>query len=282
MSGVRHRDGSVTAARSKPVVPLSSDRIHQGLNFGNPLSITRAARVVPPRTSHMNRGLYIAASGMLSELTRQDQIANDLANASTPGYKPDRAAQASYAEVQLANSKTGESIGSLGFGSRIAEIKTDLSNGPLKQTDQPLDLALAGDGFLAVQTSQGTRYTRNGQLAQDANGRLVTQTGFPVLDDRGNAIQIPAGQAVTVGADGTVSAAGKSIARLAVVSLANPAKQGDTFFTGPPGARPAGTEVKQGFVEGSSVDPARAMVDMIVSMRAYEASQRVIHAIDDT
>src|SRR5262249_45304575 len=131
------------------------------------------------------------------------------------------------------------------------------------------------------QTPQGTRYTRDGQLAIDANGRLVTTTGYPVLDDRGRAIQIPAGQ-VTVSADGTVSAAGKSVARLAVVSLTNPAKQGDNMFTGTPGARPADTQVKQGFLEGSAIDPARAMVDMIVSMRAYEASQRVIHAIDET
>jgi flagellar basal-body rod protein FlgF len=230
----------------------------------------------------MDRGLYIAASGMLAELTRQDQIANDLANASTPGYKPDRSAQASFGDVQLANTKTGESVGSLGFGTRIDRIQTDYSQGPVKETDQPLDLALAGDGFFAVQTPQGARYTRNGQLALDATGRLVTNTGYPVLDDRGQAIQIPAGQSVTVASDGTVSSAGKSVARLAVVSLTNPAKQGDSLFTGTPGARPATTEVKQGFLEGSAVDPARAMVDMIVSMRAYEASQRVIHAIDDT
>jgi flagellar basal-body rod protein FlgF len=230
----------------------------------------------------MNRGLYIAASGMLAELTRQNQIANDLANASTAGYKPDRAAQASYGDVALANTKSGQAIGSLGYGTRIAEIRTDLTGGPLKETDQPLDLALAGDGFLAVQTPQGTRYTRDGQLAQDANGTLVTATGSPVLDDRGRQIKIPAGQAVTVAPDGTITAAGKSVARLAVVSLTNAAKQGDNLYTGTPGARPRETQVKQGFLEGSAADPARAMVDMIVSMRAYESAQRVIHAIDET
>ena len=133
-----------------------------------------------------------------------------------------------------------------------------------------------------MQTPQGTRYTRNGQFALDGGGRLVTDTGSPVLDDQGKTIQIPAGQAVTVAPDGTVTAAGKSVAKLGIVSLANAAKQGDNLFTGTPGARPAGTAVKQGFLEGSGVDPARAMVDMIVSMRAYEATQRVIHAIDET
>jgi flagellar basal-body rod protein FlgG len=230
----------------------------------------------------MDRGLYIAASGMLTELTRQNQIANDLANASTAGYKPDRAAQASYGDVALQNSANGQGIGSLGYGTGIAEIKTDLSGGPLKETDQQLDLALSGDGFFAVRTPQGTRYTRDGQLQLDANGGLVTSTGSAVLDNRGNPIKIPAGQAVTVGPDGTITAAGKSVARLAVVSLTNAKKQGDNLYTGTPGAMPRGTEVKQGFLEGSGADPARSMVDMIVSMRAYEATQRVIHAIDDT
>jgi flagellar basal-body rod protein FlgF len=230
----------------------------------------------------MNRGLYIAASGMLAELTRQNQIANDLANSSTAGYKPDRAAQASYGDVALANTSNGQTIGSLGFGTGIAEIRTDFSVGPMKQTDQPFDLALAGDGFLAVQTAQGTRYTRDGQLQLDANDTLVNSMGSPVLDDQGRPIKIPAGQAVTVAPDGTITAAGKSVARLGVVSLTNPAKQGDNLYTGTPGARPQDTQVKQGFIEGSGSDPARAMVDMIVSMRAYEAAQRVIHAIDES
>jgi flagellar basal-body rod protein FlgF len=230
----------------------------------------------------MNRGLYIAASGMLAELTRQNQVANDLANSSTVGYKADRSAQASYGDVALANTANGQTIGSLGFGTAIAEIRTDLSQGPLKETDQPLDLALTGPGFFAVQTPQGVRYSRDGEFQADANGTLVNATGSPVLDDKGKTIKIPAGEAVTVAPDGTITAAGKSVARLAVVSLAKAAKQGDNLYTGTPGARQVDTQVKQGFLEGSGADPARAMVDMIVSMRAYEAAQRVIHAIDDT
>src|SRR5205085_11786867 len=124
------------------------------------------------------RGLYIAASGMLAEQVRQDQIANDLANASTPGYKPDRAAQESFDELLLHNSRTGAAIGGLSLGTGIAELRTDLSQGPLSQTGHPMDVALSGDGFLAVDTSQGVRYTRDGQLATDDQGRLVTTTGY--------------------------------------------------------------------------------------------------------
>ena len=118
----------------------------------------------------MERGLYIAASGMLTELVRQDQLANDLANASTPGYKADRSAQSSFGDLLLSNTATGQTIGPLGLGVQIAETKTDLAQGPLVQTGEPLDVALQGPGFLAVQTAQGTRYTRDGQLAVDAKG----------------------------------------------------------------------------------------------------------------
>ena len=100
----------------------------------------------------MERGLYIAASGMLAQQVRQDQIANDLANASTPGYKADRAAQASFEDMLLQNSQTGETVGSMSMGAHVARIVTSLQQGPLQQTGDPLDIALQGDGFLAVST----------------------------------------------------------------------------------------------------------------------------------
>src|SRR5438552_4004306 len=112
------------------------------LKFPPPRTNTGLRRVVPLRNRPMDRGLYIAASGMLAELVRQDQLANDLANASTPGYKADRAAEASFGQLLLRNRTTGEPIGSLGFGAQIAEIRTDLTQGPLRQTDEPLDVAL--------------------------------------------------------------------------------------------------------------------------------------------
>ena len=230
----------------------------------------------------MERGLYIAASGMLAEQVRQDQIANDLANASTPGYKPDRAAQGSFDEMLLHSSRTGAAIGTLSLGTGIAELRTDLSQGQLSQTGNPLDLALSGSGFFAVQTPQGVAYTRDGQLTTDAQGRLTTITGFQVLGANGKPITVSDPSDVTVAPDGTVSSGGKTAAKVAVVSLTNAVKQGDTLFAGTAGARPKGTDVEQGYIEGSGVEPARAMVDMIVSLRAYEASQRVLHAIDDT
>jgi flagellar basal-body rod protein FlgF len=230
----------------------------------------------------MDRGLYIAASGMLAEQVRQDQIANDLANASTPGYKSDRSAQTSFGELLLANSESGRQIGSLALGAQIAEIKTDLTPAALKETGEPLDLALDGEGFFAVQTPQGTRYTRNGQFTVDAKGQLATANGFLALDDSGKPITVGSSDGMTIGADGSITANGKAVAKLGVVSLTNPVKQGDTLFAGTPGRRPAETSVRQGYLESSGVNAATAMIDMLTSMRAFEAGQKVIQTIDDT
>ncbi|HEV3001118.1 MAG TPA: flagellar hook-basal body protein [Solirubrobacteraceae bacterium] len=216
----------------------------------------------------MERGLYIAASGMLSEMQRQDLIANDLANASTPGYKADRTAQHSFAEMLLANRRTGATIGSLGTGVSIAGQVTDLAPQALRETGEPLDFAITGAGFFGVQTPDGLRFTRNGRFMADGSGRLTDQLGNPVVG-RG-------GGPVTVAADGTVDPR-----QLGVFDVPNARKAGDGLFTGAAGG-PAEASVRSGALEGSGVDAARTMVDMIASLRAFEAGQRVITTIDST
>jgi flagellar basal-body rod protein FlgG len=220
---------------------------------------------------------------MLTELVRQDAIAGDLANASTPGYKPEVVSQSSFGDVLHAAGGSMPPLDQVGYGAQISGTTLDLTQGALESTGQPLDLALDGPGFLAVQTPNGRMYARDGQLAVDGQGRLVTATGSTVLDTNGKAIQI--GDHSTdfkVATDGTVTAGGKAIATLDVVSLTDAAKAGDNLFTGTPGSKPKGTTVNQGSLEGSAVNPATVMIDMIVSLRAYEASQKVIHTIDET
>jgi flagellar basal-body rod protein FlgG len=175
----------------------------------------------------MDRGLYIAASGMLAEQTRQDQIANDLANASTPGYKADRSAQQSFGRILLENTATGQSVGPLGLGAAITRTVTNLAPAALKETDEPLDLALDGDGFFAVQTTAGTRYTRDGQCVVDAAGVLRTSTGYAVLDTTGRPLQVGSSNGLTIAPDGTVTRAGRTLGQIGVVSLTGPVKQGD-------------------------------------------------------
>jgi len=215
----------------------------------------------------MERGLYIAASGMLAEQVRQNQIANDLANASTPGYKADRSSQRSFSDMLLENSATGQVIGPLGTGVTIARTITDLTPAPLRDTGEPLDFAIEGTGFFAVRTQQGVRYTRNGQFMRSANGTLTDALGNQVLGQ--------SGQPINVRADGTAATSP------GVFNVTNPAKVGDSLFQGAAAGRGAGS-VKSGALEGSGTDPARSMVDMITSERSYEASQKAIRTIDET
>ncbi|HWT93613.1 MAG TPA: flagellar hook-basal body protein [Solirubrobacteraceae bacterium] len=217
----------------------------------------------------MDRGLYIAASGMIAEQVRQDLLANDLANASTPGYKSDRATQRTFDEVLLSNTKTGQQVGSLGQGVAIDRQATDFTPTNTKQTDEPLDFAIRGDGFFAVQGEDGVRYTRNGRFTTDATGTLITQTGERVLGRNG--------QPLRADGQGRVDPA-----QVGAFALANPAKAGEGLYTGQQGAAVATTNVVSGQLETSGADPSRSMVDMIASMRAFEANQRVIRTIDET
>lgn len=216
----------------------------------------------------MERGLYIAASGMVAEQMRQDQIANDLANASTPGYKADRVTQRAFADLLLSNTATGQTVGALTPGVAADRMVTDTSPQPVRDTGEPLDMAIVGDGWFAVQTPQGTRYTRNGQFTAAADGTLTDQLGNRVLG--GN------GQPVKVDGNGHVNAQD-----VGVFAVNDPAKLGDNLFSGTATGSASGT-VRTGALEGSGVDPARTMVDMIASFRAFEAGQKVIQTIDDS
>jgi flagellar basal-body rod protein FlgF len=216
----------------------------------------------------MERGLYIAASGMLAEQVRQDLIAHDLANASTAGYKPDRVASTSFGEMLLSDTRSGAPVGPLGLGTEISKQVTDMSSGPIRDTGEPLDFAVEGTGFFAVQTSKGVRYTRDGQFAASARGTLVTADGDDVLG--------PNGTPVRIGTDGKVAPAD-----IGVVALTNASREGDNLFTGTAGGAAPST-IRAGALEGSGVDPVTTMVEMIGSLRAFESGQRVITTIDST
>jgi flagellar basal-body rod protein FlgF len=220
---------------------------------------------------------------MLTEQVRQDSIAGDLANASTPGYKPQVIGQSSFGDVLSAAGATGHALDLVGYGSAVSRTSIDLTQGPLDQTGQPLDVALYGPGFFAVQTQNGRLYTRDGQLAVDGKGQLVTATGDPVLGSDGKAIPVGSRSGdLEIAGDGTITAGTQRLGQLAVVSLTDPAKVGANMFTGTAGAKPLGTTVHQGSLEGSGVNPTSVMIDMIVSLRAYESSQKVVRTIDET
>ena len=205
---------------------------------------------------------------MLAEQARQDLIANDLANASTPGYKSDRTSQRSFGELLLQDTRSGATVGPLGLGAEISRQVTDVTPSTVSETGEPLDLAIDGEGFFAVQTDQGVRYTRNGRFSADRQGRLTDQLGNLVLGQNG--------RPVVTSAEGTVQAR-----QVGAFTLANAVKVGEGLFTGNAGGQAAGT-VRTGALETSGVNPTRTMVDMMASMRAFEAGQRVIRTIDET
>jgi flagellar basal-body rod protein FlgF len=216
----------------------------------------------------MDLGLYIAASGMVAEQTRQNQLTNDLANASTPGFKPDRTPQRNFGEMLLSDTTTGQPIGPIAMGVQVGATYTDMTPAGMHDTSQPLDFGIVGSGFFAVQTPQGVRYTRDGQFSASASGQLVDGAGHTVLDQQGKPI--------SVGGEGHVAASA-----LGVYEVPGAIKQGENLFSGTASGHGAGS-VRQGALEESGIDPAKAMVDMIASMRTFQSGQQAIQAIDQT
>ncbi len=216
----------------------------------------------------MDLGLDIAASGMVAEQVRQDQLSNDLANASTPGYKPDESPQHSFGDVLLANTNRQAAIGSVDLGVALGKTYTDMTPASIQETGEPLDFAINGSGFFAVQTAQGIRYTRDGQFTATAQGVLTDSSGNPVLG--------PTGAQVKVTAAGTVPASA-----LGIFEVPGAAKQGENLFTGTAAGKASGT-LRAGALEGSGVDAAKLMVEMITSLRSFQSGQQAVQAINQT
>lgn len=216
----------------------------------------------------MDLGLNIASAGMLAEQVQEDQFANDLANASTPGYKPESSVQQSFGQLLLYNTNNGQAVGSIATGVEVSKGVTDLIQGPLQPTGQPLDFAIAGSGFFAVQTPNGIQYTRNGQFSRNDQGLLVNQFGDTVLSPNGNPIQ--------VGSNGTVPPTA-----LGVFNVNNPSQLGNNNFSGTAAGLATGS-VQQGQLEGSGINPIQAMVKMEAALNAYTAGKQAIGTISQT
>lgn len=217
----------------------------------------------------MDLGLNIASAGMLAEQVQEDQISNDLANASTPGYKPSSSVTKSFDSMLLENTASGQQIGSIDLGVEVSKGTTDMAQGPLEQTGEPLDFAISGSGFFAVRTAAGVQYTRNGQFSVSNQGLLVDQYGDDVLSQSGAPIK--------VGAAGTVPATA-----LGLFTVNNPSQLGNNNFSGTASAGRASGQISSGELEGSGVDPIEAMVQMESALNAYTAGQQTIGTISET
>ncbi|MFZ5861404.1 MAG: flagellar basal-body rod protein FlgG [Nitrospirota bacterium] len=251
----------------------------------------------------MLRALTIASTGMTAQQLQVEVIANNLANMSTVGFKK------STGEFQDLFYQTFKAPGSVtesgtlpvgiqvGSGVRPVAVHRRFGQGELQQTDSPLDLAIEGDGLFQVTMPDGsTGYTRAGSLKVDSDGRLVTADGYAILPN----ITIPADtKTITISTGGVISvvqSGGAAPTQVGVLELArftNPAglsSMGKNLFevtpasgeavTGAPGQSGLGT-VLQGAIEGSNVNIAEEMVNMIIAQRAYEVNAKAIQTTDE-
>lgn len=237
----------------------------------------------------MERGLYAAASSMMAQQTMQDILADNIANASTVGFKQTnitfRALQAMILERQTSDGNIGPTVGELGLGVTSDKTYTDWELGPITQTNNPLDASLGPGQFFAVQTPRGERYTRAGNFQIDAVGNLRTSSGQPVLDTVGQPIQARDGQA-KIDPRGNVIANGRVVAQLKIVTI-NPAsltRDGDSTYaaTAPNAVQAAAQpEIRPGTLEQSNVNGVRSMVEMITITRAFDMAHRALTTQDE-
>lgn len=231
----------------------------------------------------LTQAMYAASTGAFSNQRRLDVLANNLANINTPGFKQDRL----VFRVPVESEKEGDlHTGYLqGSASPIPSgARTDFSQGILRNTDNPLDLALDGTGFFCVQTPGGTHYTRNGRFTINGDGVLATRDGHPVLG-KGGEIKID-GSDVSVDGEGKVSVDGSEVGTLKVVTVSQPAslkKMGNTLFAsgGSDEKEAEGVKIRQGYLETSNVNSIKVMTEMIDISRSYESYQKTIQFLND-
>jgi flagellar basal-body rod protein FlgF len=212
----------------------------------------------------MENSTNIALSGQNARERQMDVLANNIANQSTPGFKAEQMMFQEYL------SKAPDGSGDTSSYVSIAGNSRDMSQGPLTNTANSLDIALNGPGFLTVTTPTGNEYTRNGHLQIDPQGELVTSGGFVVQGDGGSPIVIPAGAGqITIGKDGTVATRQGTIGKIPVVNFDNPqalAEDQGGLFTTTQAANPiTTTQVEQGTLEESNVNPILEMTKLMTA-----------------
>jgi len=234
----------------------------------------------------MDRMLYISGAAATQTLDQQASIANNVANISTTGF---RAQLNAYRAVPV----QGQEAPTRAFSMAVTE-GADMRHGTVSVTGRKLDIAINGDGWIAIQGNDGTEsYTRGGSLQLSADGRLVTALGQQVLGEAGPII-VPPGSALSIGNDGSITTQGPGdpltgLNQAGRIKLVNPdpntLKRGEdaTFRTadGEPAQADPNVTLQTGALEGSNVNPVGAMVDMIANARSYEFSMKNIQTANE-
>lgn len=228
----------------------------------------------------MNRGILISAQGLDTLIAQHEILTNNLANATTPGFKSDVLAVKSFPSIFK------KTLGELQGGVHEDEVTSKFTQGGMVKTGDPLNVGINGDGFFVVETPEGERYTRSGAFTVDVQGQLSTTSGHLVSGESGP-IMITGSQ-IDVNSQGDVFCDGQLAGTIKVVDFEKPYKfnkTGDSLFVPKEGVQPTGrpthTSLVQGHIESSNVSTVKEMVGMITAMRFFEANQRAISAHDD-
>ncbi|HEY1161281.1 MAG TPA: flagellar hook basal-body protein [Terracidiphilus sp.] len=227
----------------------------------------------------MDSGYYAAMTGLVARTQALDIAATNLANAQTPGY---RAEQEYFRSVLLGpdaeDSQLGRTVNNFGL---LGGDRLNMGQGALDQTGNPLDLAIEGEGFFQVQTSNGPRFTRDGGFHRTPGGQLVTAAGDAVLSTTGQPIPVPPGE-VSVGVDGVLSVAGGVVATVGVFTFPHGAEltpEGANRYLAPAGVKPAleaNASIHQGAIENANQGMIPGSLNLILVQREAEMMQKAL------
>jgi flagellar basal-body rod protein FlgG len=247
----------------------------------------------------MVKGLFTAYTGMYNEQKRMDIITNNLANTNTTGFKREGVTAEAFRDLLALRMKDDESpglnphrLGLQNMGVKIGEVYTDWQQGPLRQTDNPYDVAIAGEGFFTISYTNksgetSTKYTRDGNFELTQDGYLVTMDGDFVLSSTGQRIKLDPALDSKIDRTGRIWQDGREVARLGIANFANYdylEKYAETLYTPLEGAQitTSDAETIQGYLETSNVETVTEMVNMIAITRNYETNQKVIKTMDES
>jgi len=227
----------------------------------------------------MDSGYYASLTGLVARTQALDTAAANLANAQTPGYRAEREYfRSAVFGPDGKDSQLGQALNRYGL---LGGDRLSMAQGPMQATGNPLDLAIQGDGFFAVQTANGVRYTRDGSFHRSQSGELVSAANEPILSSAGKPIAIPPGE-VAIGSSGVISISGGAVGTIGVFRFSGDVQlkpEGANRYAAPEGITPAQSAdpgIHQGALEGANEDVVQGTLDLIMMQRQAEMMQKAL------
>lgn len=240
----------------------------------------------------MLRGMYTSISAMVNLQSSQTVITNNIANVNTTGFKEERLMSKTFDDVLISNNDRYfngvahyQELGTLNFGVKIDEIKTNYNQGSLVETENQTDFAINGKGFFTVRDNEGNLfYTRDGAFKVNRDGYLVTSSGYSVLNSNNQPIYV-GNSSVSVDTNNNVVLSSGAVHRFNIVDFQDYNslnKVGSNLYTGEGATATNNYTVKNMQIEGSNVDIIQSTADLMSNLRAFEANQKVVQIMDST